>query len=289
MDDHGKECSCAYYDASGKESDHPVITVGGFLADCDLCESIEADWQEATHGKVFHLRIFGTEKCALGSGRWSIKKRSNFLKRLAGIVNRPGCMIISASIEVASYNSFLQKSAHVHVHGPADSACAQSCARLSEILLELEGRHTQKVAYVFEKGDREHEMHKMFSDWDKKSSSARSELRSLSFQPKSVTLLQPADLIAGVIQRCLVAAYDSLPNLENGKSRTALHNFEHHYSSDGVTASVVSGHDEMHCFVMNPILFEKLDYVNAGVFADHPKVLEKRLKQAPYKVKRKTT
>jgi len=39
---------------------------------------------------------------------------------------------------------------------------------------------------------------------------------------------------------------------------------------------------------MNPKIFEKLDYVNTGVFDEHPEVLKKRLKQAPYKIKNKT-
>jgi hypothetical protein len=279
----------AYCDGSGKESDHhPVITFGGFVADSTVCEAIESDWQEATGGAIFHLRTFGTNNCELGSGSWDETIRAAFLKRLGGIVNRPDVLIVSAAIEVKPYNSFLSKSPHVHVHGPADSACAQAVARTSEILLELQGRHTQKVAYIFEKGDRQHEIAKMFSDWDKKSNSVRSRLRSVGFQDKSTVLLQPADLIAGVIQRCLISAYGSLPNLDNGKSRTALHNFERHYSPDGVTASVVSGHDIQHCFVMNPAIFEKLDYVNTSVFTKYPGVLRKRLKEAPYKIKRKT-
>jgi hypothetical protein len=244
---------------------------------------------EATGGHVFHLAEFGTDKCKLGSGSWSSETRTNFLKRLGAIVNRSEVLIVSASLEVGPYNSFLAKSAHVHVHGPADSACAQSVARTSEILLELQGRHMQKVAYVFEQGDRQHEIAKMFRDWEKKSNSVRSELRSLVFKPKNTVLLQPADLIAGVIQRCLISAYGSLPNLDNGKSRTALNNFERHYSKDGVTASVVSGHDVVHCWVMNPRIFEKLDYVNTSVFDEHPAVLKKRLKQSPYKIKSKTS
>jgi hypothetical protein len=38
----------AYFDGSGKEDDHPVITVGGFFADVPTCEAIEQDWEEAT-------------------------------------------------------------------------------------------------------------------------------------------------------------------------------------------------------------------------------------------------
>jgi hypothetical protein len=82
-----------YFDGSGKEDDHPVITVGGFMADSTVCEAIEADWEEATKGREFHLKKFGTNKCKLGSRDWDEETRVCFLKRLAGIVNRENCYI----------------------------------------------------------------------------------------------------------------------------------------------------------------------------------------------------
>jgi hypothetical protein len=270
-------------DGSGKEGDHPVITIGGFLADADLCERIESDWEVATGGRVFHLAEFGTRRCALGSKDWEEAQTIDFLKRLASIVNRKGCYIISTSIEVAPYNEFLAKSPHAHVNGPAFSGCGQTCIALAEFLLAKDKRHRQKVAYVFEKGDREHELHKMVSEWSEISDSERSGLRSLAFQPKQTTLLQAADLIAGVVERVLVSAHSGLACFNNGLSRTALHNFEQHYSGDGITASVVSGHDHAHCWIMNPKTFSVLDRISTGFFAKHPEVLEKRLKQTPFK------
>jgi hypothetical protein len=59
-----------YCDGAGKEKDHPVITVGGFLADEAICEDIERDWHVATGGRVFRLADFGTAYCELGSGDW---------------------------------------------------------------------------------------------------------------------------------------------------------------------------------------------------------------------------
>jgi hypothetical protein len=276
-----------YLDGSGKEEVDPVITVGGFLADCDLCETIEDEWEQATGGKVFHLTDFGTPSCKLGSASWSGTDRTAFLKRLAGIVNRPGCLILSTSVEVAQYNSFIERSPHPHVHGPVSSACATSSIKLAEMLLELENRHQQKTAYIFEKGDRQHELAKMMADWDRKTDSPRSELKSLSFQPKATTLLQPADLIAGTVQKCMLSAFGASHCLKNGKSRTRLNTFERYYSEDGVTSTVVSGHDNWSCWVANTKLFEMLDTVTDKFFQDYPKQLEKRLKQAPYRPKQK--
>lgn len=275
-----------YFDGSGKEESNPVITVAGFFADAKLCETIEDEWEIATGGRVFHLTDFGTQSCKLGSGKWGAAKRVDFLKRLAAIVNRPNCRIVSASIEVAPYLEFIARSPHAHVNGPAFSGCAQSCVVIAELLIDALGMRKERVSYVFERGDRQHEIAKMFDDWvDTKSE--LSSLRGLSFEPKQVTLLQPADLIAGMVQKCVLSAHSALPCLEGGKSRTKLNVYEHHYSLDGVTSAVVSGHDTEGCWIINPKTFAVLDKTSTDFFERHPNVLKKRLRQAPYKPKTK--
>jgi hypothetical protein len=273
-----------YFDGSGKEESNPVITVAGFFADAKLCETIEDEWEIATGGRVFHLTDFGTQSCKLGSGKWGAAKRVDFLKRLAAIVNRPNCRIVSASIEVAPYLDFIAKSPHAHVNGPAFSGCAQACVAVTELLLNALGKQKEKVAYVFEKGDRQHEIAKLFNDWDDTHSSL-SGLRGLAFEPKQTMLLQSADLIAGVIQKCVLSAHSALPCLEGGKSRTKLNVYEHHYSP--VTSAVVSGHDTEGCWIINPKTFAVLDKTSTDFFERHPNVLKKRLRQAPYKPKTK--
>jgi hypothetical protein len=273
-----------YFDGSGKEESNPVITVAGFFADAKLCETIEDEWEIATGGRVFHLTDFGTQSCKLGSGKWDATKRVEFLKRLAAIVNRPNCRIVSASIEVAPYLDFIAKSPHAHVNGPAFSGCAQACVAVTELLLNALGKQKEKVAYVFEKGDRQHEIAKMFNDWDDTHSSLR-RLRGLAFEPKQTMLLQPADLIAGVIQKCVLSAHSALPCLEGDKSRTKLNVYEHHYSP--VTSAVVSGHDTEGCWIINPKTFAVLDKTSTDFFERHPNVLKKRLRQGPYKPKTK--
>jgi hypothetical protein len=54
-----------YSDSAGNEKSDGIITVGGYMADADLCEAIEKDWEEATGKKVFHLADFGTPYCKL--------------------------------------------------------------------------------------------------------------------------------------------------------------------------------------------------------------------------------
>jgi hypothetical protein len=273
-----------YCDGSGKEENDPVITVGGFFAEEELCESVERDWEGVTGHRVFHLADFGTKNCKLGSGDWGQTKRVEFLKKLAAIVNRDGVYIVSASLEVQPYNEMLADSPHAHVNGPAFSGCGQACIAVAEFLLMKQGIQKQKVHYFFEKGDREHEIAKMMKDWDDTNSSL-SGMRGYGFEPKQTTLLQPADLIAGVVQRCVISAHGALACLDNGFSRTALHNYERHYMRDGVTAAVVSGHDHEHCWVINPLTFTVLDRVSTEFFNRHPEVLRKRMTQSPFKPK----
>lgn len=275
-----------YLDGAGKEDDHPVITVGGFFADPNVCAEIEDQWIAATQGKVFHLTDFGNPKCQLGSAQWTVPDRAQFLKKLASIINRPDCSIVSASIQVKEFNDVLFGAAHPQELGPASSGCSYVAVLNVEAVLLNEHRQRQEVDYVFEKGDREHEIKKVFADWNSKNSAYRN-LRSHAFLPKKTTLLQPADFVAGVVQRCLVAAFKAHPiiGLDNGLARTRLKTFENHYSRDGVTASVVSGHDTTKCWVMNAQAFSFLDKVGIDFFNKHPDKLKKSLKGSPYKPK----
>jgi hypothetical protein len=140
------------------------------------------------------------------------------------------------------------------------------------------------VHYAFEKGDREHEIKKIFADWNSKNSEYKG-LRSHTFLPKNTTLLQPADLVAGIVQRCVVSAFNAFPSLDNGLARTRLQTFDRHYSGDGVTATIVSGHDHDKCWIVNPKSFDFLDQIGSRFFERHPDQLKKRMKQSPYKPK----
>lgn len=264
----------AYFDGSGKEDDHPVITVGGYMADADLCDAIEDDWVKAMHGRTFHLAD-------------SDSREIEFHKRLAGLVNREGVSIISASLEIAPFYEVLFKNEHPQEIGPAFSACAYAAVAFTELILAKQGRQNEKVHYVFEKGDREHEVSNIFKDWDSKNSRL-SGLRGHSFEPKQGTpLLHPTDLIAGVVQRCVMAAYGAFPSLDNGIARTQLQTFERHYSPDGLTSAVVRGHDGDKCWIVNARNFSFLDGVSIDFFKRHPDQLKTRRKRLSYRPKPK--
>jgi hypothetical protein len=275
-----------YLDGAGKEESHPVVTVGGFLAEPNVCEEIEEQWEAATGGRVFHFTDFGHESCKLESNKWKIDERTEFLKKLAAIVNRADCHIVSTSIEVAEFNKILFAAAHPQELGPSSSACAYVTVLNIETALKNAGHQFQPVSYVFEKGDRENEIIKLFADWNEKNSDYR-DLRSHAFLPKKTTLLQAADLVAGVVQRCVLSAFNAYPTigLDNGLARTRLQTFDRHYSTNGVTAAVVSGHDDKRCWVMNAKAFNFLDTIGTNFFTKHPDQLKKSLKRSPYRPK----
>jgi hypothetical protein len=268
----------AYFDASGTDAD-PILTVGGYLTSDAVCREIENDWLAATNGKVFHLCDFGTKKCKIGSGTWSAPQRQEFLKRLAGIVNCKDVAVISVSIETSAYLEFLKKANYAEILGPPYSGCVQACVHFTEVTLLRNGLNMEPLAYTFEKGDREHELAKTLNDYEKQRNAPMGP-RPHAFLPKDTPLLQPADLVAGVVRETLLRAHTAIGCLDNGlTSRTMLTTFEKYYSHDGLTSAVISGHDNTGCFVANPKIFETLDGASQRVATNNPKVVEKRLKQ----------
>jgi hypothetical protein len=279
----------ASFDGSGKEDDHPVITVGGFCADDRICQAIQADWINATGGKVFHLAEFGTDDCELGSKEWDREQRTTFLKRLGGIINRPEVAIISHSVEVSEYKTFLSGNQYADIWGPAYSALAALCAYATETILMSRGLLLEKLAYIFEKGEREHELAKTLTDFEKGRGWRYRDLRSHHFLPKCTTILQPADLIAGVVQGVLIRAIESIKCLDNGRPFTPIHNFERYYSEDGVTSSVIPGNSVVYRVVVNKPTFRQLNAYTTDAAAKYPGILDRRRKSKVNQGKRDKT
>jgi len=276
----------AFYDGAGKKSD-PILTVGGYFADDEVCEAIEADWLKATGGKVFHLADFGTQYCELGSHTWTKDERRNFLKMLGVIVNRQDVYIISASAEMSEYAAFLSAASYAKIFGPAYSGLASLCADTTERTLLKFNRLSEKMVYTFEKGEREHELVQTLNDFERRRPQQQRDLRSHLFMPKSTPLLQPADLIAGTVQHVLLRAQADGAQLDNGRICTKIDEFEKYYSKDGVTAAVIPPYNgTMLRFVANRILFHQLDWLTSQLERARPEVLRKRMKQSNNQGKR---
>lgn len=271
-----------YSDKAGDEDSNKIITVGGYMADSELCEKMEKEWEEATGGKVFHLTDFGTKYCLLGSGDWPAPDRNDFLRRLAGIVNRDGVTIFSASLREDSFYKAIHRVKYPGEVGPMFSACAYWNMSFTEMRLMMLGTFGDKVRYTFEKGDREHEVTNVFKDIEK-NDSRRSGKRSYGFEPKETTLLQPADFVAGTVQRCVVKGFDAIPLLNDIGANLPLRQLNAYYDSGGITLALVSEHDRDGCRILTEKSISDLGMVSDfGLRTLPTELVEKRKKRYTY-------
>jgi hypothetical protein len=279
----------ANFDGSGK-NDSTVLTVGGIVAWDDVCQTTERLWSDALlaagycdeqgNAGIFHLAEFGTEHCEYGTGEWNIQnKQIPFTKNLARIVNRVGDIVMSFSVETAQIQEFLDRCAHPEIYGPEMfSAAAMLLFSYIEDTLDKFVTPT-KVGYVFESGDRQHELNHAFQEYIKYHPQLR-PLRSLGFVPKGVPMLQAADLVAGKINEVLTYATQSIKTLDNGFLLTPVSHFERFY--EGTSAELMkegAGFGKHDCFVLNKAALLNADRRIGQAIANNPQILASRNRQ----------
>jgi hypothetical protein len=279
----------AYFDCSG-QNDSKILTVGGHLSWDKTCEEIESEWNAALVEQgycepdggpgVFHLADFGTPFCKYGTEKWDIQtKRIPFLKRLAGVINRKDNQIVSFSVETSRYKEFLESSPNPPIWGPEYfTGCALMTLILVETQLDQVGFSKEYVAYVYENGDRQHEMHKAFEEYVAGHPELE-DLRRLAFSPKELPLLQGADLTAGKVNEVLGRAQEKLGFLDNGQRLTPVSNFEKYYSFDGTSEALLKEVAYHQCYVANKSHFQEADRKLVATVRRNPKILERRLKR----------
>jgi hypothetical protein len=261
-----------YLDASGK-NESSVLTVGGVVAEDELCRKMEAEWNQALIDAgycepdgspgIFHLAKFGTQSCKYGTGEWSVEnQRVPLILRLASIANQAANLIISFSIETALFREFLEASPIKQLYGPEYfSPVALMAFGFVEQAVD-EFKHTlNPVAYVFEKGDRQHEINHAFAEYESVHPELEN-LRSIAFVPKGLALLQMADLVCGKVYQVLHRAHTALGFLDNGQDMARLDTFSRYYSRDGTSDALLrdSGNTAVHsCWVLNKKHFEDTD------------------------------
>jgi hypothetical protein len=286
----------ANFDGSGK-NDSPVLTVGGIVAWSDVCETTERLWNgalmdagycdEGGNAGVFHLADFGTEYCEYGSGSWDIEtKRVPFIKNLSRIANRVDCVIASFSVETSQVKTFLEQCPHKEVYGP-EIFSAAAILIFSYIEEVLDRFNDARIGYVFEHGDRQHEMNIAFEEMLLAHPNL-AKFRSLGFLPKQTPILQVTDLVAGKINECLTRAVAALGNLDNGSIMTPVSNFDRYYSHDGTTAELMredAGFGRHDCYVLNQSYLLKADQKLFSAIKNDPRILERRAKHKLWKPK----
>jgi len=268
----------AFFDGSGKQDDHPVVTVSGYLADDTVCDVLEKEWLNVTEGRSFHYTDFGTKACQLGSVDWTDEKRSGFLCRLARIVNRDGTTLISQSVDVKSFNSFSASSPFADITGPAYSCAASMCVYAAEDLLRRANKTMEKTAITFEKGEREHELAQTLRDLESRFPKQRN-LRSHHFLPKQTTLLQPADLIAGVAQGLLMRVIKDGKSISDTQAFRPLSRFWKYFSGNGLEDLLFLRQRVFFQAVVNRTTLEFLDGITEGASIKRPSMLANRRKQ----------
>jgi hypothetical protein len=151
--------------------------------------------------------------------------------------------------------------------------------QITERMLLKTGKFRERLIYVFEKGEREHEVRQAIADYETRYPKNDS-LRSLDFLPKNTTLLQPCDLIAGAVQGTLLAALEKFRSLHIGMASTPVQHFHSCYSRDGIAANVIppwSG--TLQCLVATRSLLYAMDFMTQQAVSKIPRVMAKRLKQ----------
>jgi len=279
----------SYFDGSG-DNESKVVTVGGFSASDDICSKIENEWNNALveagycepNGApgIFHLTDFGTKHCKYRTGEWDIKqKRVPLIKRLSSIVNQKGNLIVSFSVEADQFRSFYEDSPNKDIYGPEYfGALAINAFAFVESAIDGLNISQTPAAYVFERGDREHEMHHAFDEYVSIHPELNN-LRGLSFEPKILPLLQAADLVSGKISEVLERAKGTLGFLDSGAEMTFVENFERYYSFDGTSQALMVNNDQTaahFCRVLNKSHLDNGDKRLFPVIWSHPQVLAKR-------------
>jgi hypothetical protein len=85
-------------------------------------------------------------------------------------VLNPGWLFFAVvfSIETSQYRRFMESTPHGFVLRPAYfTGCALIAFSYVELILKRAGFASERMAYAFEKGDREQEIHKAFSEYEK--------------------------------------------------------------------------------------------------------------------------
>jgi hypothetical protein len=200
-------------DASGNEGMR-FVTVSAWIALDSQWADLENVWTSflIEHGVGhLHMRSFGTPDCKFGTGAWPANKQESFLLKLVHIAqsNTRHCWSMSAETKV--YSRVKGISANQDMLGPTYSGCAQSLLARVEKWLTSHQLQFDKMAYIFEDGDRKAEIIHAHDEVKRELKMLipvfPEEQRSISFLGKNCVPLQVADLLCHPINRLLESAF----------------------------------------------------------------------------------
>ena len=278
-------------DASGDES-KPVIAIGGWLASDQMWGSIEREWEAAGVGPdgripYLHMKDFGTHNCPFGTAAWSQQQRDDLLRSLANILQTRASHCFVIAIETSVYRQFLSQCKHPKVIGPPYSGCAQNALVYVEEWAEERG-YLGDIAYVFENGDRKHELLHAYDEVQRHVQQRFRGTRSISFLGKETVALQAADLVAYEAYDALTIALAKTGHLrgELDLDLTPIYAYKELFTP---LQQLLFDHKRFaqNCFVVYLKYWLRTDAKIDALAQTHPSILNRRLKSSRNQGKRK--
>jgi hypothetical protein len=179
----------AYFDDSGHPDNQMAVVVAGFLAAKDQWIAFDSEWSDTLFEfgvSYFHMADFERE---VGEFKgWKPKKRSKFLNRLLGIINRNTAYPVSDAVLMTDYKKINEVYPFQEYFGAPYALVGRSiCAKLNRWRNE-NASLDPRLSIFFENGTK----HK----GDLEEVMRHDNLPSPIFLEKSVNAMQAADLFS---------------------------------------------------------------------------------------------
>lgn len=188
-----------YLDESGS-STSKIITIAGFAAQESHWRKLSKEWNSVlqTMGlSYFHMREYHYSVDQFAG--WTRKRKDILMKRLVQIVKQNVLFKVSASIEIAAYNSILSDSLRKHIRDPY-LLCFRNCINLVLIHCEKKQYHEPIVVICDENKQLAFHATTVFAGYHDIPDLTKQQgdmLKSVSFKDdKTLPPLQAADLFA---------------------------------------------------------------------------------------------
>ena len=181
----------AYFDDSGHPDDQPAVVVAGLVASIEQWEFLAREWRAVLASEGIHSDIFHMTELVAGRGEyagWSVKRKKALLGRLICIIRTRTRMSFCAIVPMNAYKEVNDAYALEEVLGaPYAIAGRTVAARLNDWSSKY-NRSRGQVQIVFERGTKHTgDLIEVFR---------RDGFKDISFQGKTETALQAADLLA---------------------------------------------------------------------------------------------
>ncbi len=145
----------AYFDASGKQDRHPVLSVAGAAATVERWVRFERDWKQALKDEgvsEFHQTDFAASLKEYKGWRGDKARRTKFLERLARIIKENTNRLFMVSVEIEAWDSINQEYLLEEAFHSAYALAGFSVVCMARKWAKRK-RLTAPIEFIFEDGD----------------------------------------------------------------------------------------------------------------------------------------